>query len=302
MIIIPVAPPQAVQAFSGFDYVTVDPQRRRVYAAHTGANRLLIVDADSGKTIAQVKVGPLHGVAFDPRSGAVFTGDGTARTISKIDPVTFGVTAAAEVAGPIDAIAYDPATHRIYADEDSGTHVYVIDAVTMKSVGTVLLPGHDEEFLAVDPVTHVVYQNIPDKNEFVEIDPITLTVVKVVPTPLLRENHPLQYDARHEHVIVGGKNGVLAVYTPSGKLVARAALQPDVDQCSLERASSQLACAGNGIISVYRLGANGPPVREAQIDLHEDIHTIGIDPKTHALWVVWAGKNGDRVQRLRVSP
>jgi hypothetical protein len=30
-----VAPPQPVPILSGFDYVTVDPVRRRVYAAHT---------------------------------------------------------------------------------------------------------------------------------------------------------------------------------------------------------------------------------------------------------------------------
>ena len=42
-------PPQPVPVFSGFDYVTIDAQRRRVYAAHGGSKALLIVDADSGK-------------------------------------------------------------------------------------------------------------------------------------------------------------------------------------------------------------------------------------------------------------
>jgi len=39
MPFVPVIPPQPVPVYSGFDYVTVDAQRRRVYAAHTGSRR-----------------------------------------------------------------------------------------------------------------------------------------------------------------------------------------------------------------------------------------------------------------------
>ncbi|HMD03546.1 MAG TPA: hypothetical protein VKG44_11335, partial [Candidatus Baltobacteraceae bacterium] len=81
-------PPQPVPIVSKFDYVTVDPQRRRVYAAHTGSEALTIVDADSGKVLGQVKVGPLHGVAVNPASGHVYTGNGEAATVSEVDPQT----------------------------------------------------------------------------------------------------------------------------------------------------------------------------------------------------------------------
>ena len=47
-MLVPMSPPQAVPIFSGFDYVTVDPVHRRVYAAHTGSRALLVVDADDG--------------------------------------------------------------------------------------------------------------------------------------------------------------------------------------------------------------------------------------------------------------
>src|SRR5581483_2269498 len=98
MPLVPVTPPQPVAVFGGFDYVTVDVVRRRVYAAHTGSRALLIVDADSGKVLGQVRVGPLHGVAVDPATGHVFTGDGDARTVSEIDPVTQKVLHSNDVA------------------------------------------------------------------------------------------------------------------------------------------------------------------------------------------------------------
>ena len=65
MPIVPMTPPQPVAIYSGFDYMTVDAERGRVYAAHTGSQSLLIVSADSGKELGQVQTGPLHGVAVD---------------------------------------------------------------------------------------------------------------------------------------------------------------------------------------------------------------------------------------------
>ena len=226
MPLLSASPPIAVHTYGGFDYVAVDARRHRVYAAHTGSHRLLIVDATSGKELGQVDVGPVHGVAVDESTGMVFTGDGTDDNVMKVDPMSEKIVGEADVAGPVDAIAYDPATHRIYADEDSGTVVYVVDSRTMKSIGKVPLPGHDEEFLAVDPATHVVYQNVPDLAEFVEIDPRTLRVTKVVKTPMLSKDHPLQYDATYHEVVVGGKNGIVAAYTPV-RTIPRADVVPN---------------------------------------------------------------------------
>src|SRR5579872_348647 len=302
-IIIPVTAPAPVRAFSGFDYVTVDAVHRRVYAAHGGSGRLVVADADTGKVICQVRVGPMHGSAPNPVTGDVYTGNGTDRTVSKVDPVACKSTADVDVAGPIDAITYDPYYHRIYADEDGGSRVFVIDARTMQRVGTVTLPGHDEEYLVVDPVTHVVYQNVPDLSEFVEIDPKTMRVFKTVKTPMLVSNHPLQYDAMYHEVVVGGTNGVLAVYAPSGRFIAQTTYPSHVDQCDLDQKRHLLACAGRGTIAVLRLHRNAAPTLVASLATKHPIHTLAIDPKTGYIWAVWASANGsgDFLQRFRLT-
>jgi DNA-binding beta-propeller fold protein YncE len=302
-VIVPVTAPAPVRAYSGFDYVTVDAVHRRVYAAHGGSGRLLVADADTGKIICQVRVGPMHGSAPDPATGDVYTGNGTDRTVSKVDPVACKSRTDVEVAGPIDAINYDPFYHRIYADEDGGNRVFVIDARTMQRVGVVTLPGRDEEYLAVDPVTHVVYQNVPDLTEFVEIDPKTLRVFKTVKTPMLKSNHPLQYDAAYHQIVVGGTNGVLAVYTPAGSFVAQTSYPSRVDQCDLDQGRHLLACAGRGTIAVLRLHRNGAPTMVARLVTKHPIHTLAIDPKTGYIWAVWASANGsgDYMQRFRLA-
>jgi outer membrane protein assembly factor BamB len=301
MPLVPVAPPHSVPIFSGFDYMTVDAERRRVYAAHTGSQALLIVDADSGNILGQVRVGPLHGVAVDPATGHVFTGDGEANTVSEIDPVTKTVLRSADVAGAVDAIAYDPGNGHIYADEGNGTRIFVVDAKTMKSIATVALPGHKPEYLAVDPQTHEVYQNISDLSEFVIVDGSSLKVTKTIPTPEIKGNHPLQYDPAYGHILVGGQNGFIAVYERTGKFIGKTPIQDRVDQCNLDPASHRMACAGSGMITVVldkpaaapEVVARGPAARGA--------HTLAIDPKTGDVWAVWAEPSGDFIQNFRVQ-
>lgn len=296
MLLLPVAPPVAVPGLPGFDYVTVDAARRRVYAAHTGNHALLIVDADSGAVKGQVTVGPMHGVAVDPVSGIVFTGNGTDNSVSEVDPQTQEVVATTGVPGPVDAIAYDTRFKRIYADEADGTRIFVIDAVTMRHVATVSLPGHKPEYLAIDPQTHYVYQNIDDLGEIAVIDPQSLTVRSVIKTPGIVHNHPLQYDAAYHQIIAGG-GGMIAAYERDGKELDLAAI-PQVDQCDLDQQTHVVACAGGGYITVLQTRPTQGPAVLTQTDVPGGIHTLAIDSKTGDVWTVWGSPQGDFVQQF----
>ncbi len=298
-----VSPPQPVPIRSGFDYVAVDAQRHRVYAAHTGSEALTIVDSQSGKVLGQVDVGPLHGVAVDEATGHVFTGNGTDDSVAEIDPVTMKVLRTADdLGGPVDAIAYDPSNGHIYADEDDGTRIFVIAAKTMKSIGTVRLPGHKPEYLTLDPVTHDLYQNIADRSEVVEIDPVSLKVARTIATPEIKNNHPLQYDPAYAHLLVGGANGTLAAYQTNGTLVGKTTIQPRVDQCNLDRASHLIACAGSGMITVLRDNAHTAPSIVAKLPIAAEAHTLAIDPTTKVVWTVWPQDGGDFVQGFKITP
>jgi DNA-binding beta-propeller fold protein YncE len=298
MPIIVAESPRSVPVFSGFDYVTVDETRHRVYAAHTASKRLLIVDANDGKVTGQVDVGPMHGVAVDPETGDVFTGNGTDRTVSKVDPVAMKVIATVDVPGEVDAIAYDPGLHRIYADQDNGSSIFVIDGRTMKHIATIATPSSDLESPAVDPTTHAVYQNFADMNAFAIIDPKTLRIVKIVKTPQIQDNHPLVFATGAQILGAGGKNGIFSTYTPGGVPVANGTVQTDIDQCSTGSKGHIIACAGRGIISVVAVAPGKAPTLLAKIDTGHPIHTVGIDESTGDLWVVWSDATGDYVQRL----
>lgn len=283
--------------------MTVDAQRRRVYAAHGGSRALLIVDADNGKVIGQIRVGPMAGVAVNQADGHVFTGNGTADSVSEVDPATLSIVRSVEVAGPVDAIAYDPATRRIYADEDDGTRVFVIDSTTFKVMKTIALPGHKPEYLALDPQTHEVYQNISDLAEVAVIDPTTLTVARTIPTTELTGNHPLQYDADYRQIVVAGTNGVMSVYTPAAHKLAQIAV-PRFDQCTLDPTQHILACAGSGGITRIQLNRGAAPAIIDTTAIDPGVHTTAVDPTNHRVWAVWSKRDGsgDYVQGFDPAP
>lgn len=294
----PMSPPQIVSP-GGFDYVTVDASRRRVYAAHSGAGTLLIVNADDGSVIGEVKVGEAHGVAVNYANGHVYTGNGADKTVSEIDPVAMSVLRSVPVEGEVDAIAYDPVLHYIYADEDNGTRVFVIDARTFKEIKAITVPGHKPEYLAIDPVTHAVYQNIADLAEVAVINPKTLSVARTFPTPQLANNHPLQYDTGHQQILVGGENNTIGVYDRSGKLLYTVNYPGRMDQCDWSGTQVFLACAGSGI-TVLDYSGTGPPTIIAHVDGARGMHTLAVDPKTGTIFAVWSDATAAYVQRFHL--
>jgi hypothetical protein len=163
------------------------------------------------------------------------------------------------------------------------------------------LPGNKPEYLAVDPQTHDVYQNISDLSEVAVIDGAALKVGRTFPTPDIAHNHPLQYDPSYGHVLVGGQNGVLAAYDTHGVLIGKAAVQPRIDQCSLDQASHLIACAGSGMLTLLRDEPKGGPTVIGQTAIPSGAHTVGIDAKTGQIWIVWAEPGGDFTQSFKLQ-
>lgn len=299
MPIVPAMPPQTLASKGGFDYVNVDSANRRVYAAHGGASSLLIVNADTGKVLGEVKVGAMAGNAIDPVTGHVFTGNGDDKAISEVDPVAMKEVHRIAVDGPVDAVMYDPSNGHIYGDEDDGTRVFVVDAKTFKLVKAVSVPGHKPEYLQIDPKTHDVYQNIASDSEIAVIDPAKLEVTRTIKTPEIANNHPLQLDSATDSLFVAGENGKMSVYSTAGKQLATAAYPGGrVDQCDFDAHSRMMACFGGGI-TLFSFDGVHAPVLLSQVTLAKGVHTGAIDPKTGNIWTVWSDSAGAHVQAFK---
>jgi DNA-binding beta-propeller fold protein YncE len=305
MPIVAAAPPVAITPPGGFDYVTIDAVNRRAYAAHGAV--LLIVDADKGTIVGTVQLGGVAGSAPNTATGHVYTGNGDAKALSEVDPVSLKEVQRVSVDGPVDAIAYDPQLGRIYGDEDDGTRIFVIDSKTFKQIGTITVPGHKPEYIQINPTTHEIYQNIDSESEISVIDPQTMKVTRNIPTPEIMHNHPLQYDAPYDMLLVAGTNNKMSGYSSAGKLLWTIDYPSRVDQCDLDVSRQLMACAGNGI-TLLKINQNGPAQIVASLPMTPGPHTVAIDPKTGDIWAVWGTRASATapatafLQRFRYQP
>jgi DNA-binding beta-propeller fold protein YncE len=237
----------------------------------------------------------------------VYTGNGDAKALSEVDPVSLKEVQRVSVDGPVDAIAYDPQLGRIYGDEDDGTRIFVIDSKTFKQIGTITVPGHKPEYIQINPTTHEIYQNIDSESEISVIDPQTMKVTRNIPTPEIMHNHPLQYDAPYDMLLVAGTNNKMSGYSSAGKLLWTIDYPSRVDQCDLDVSRQLMACAGNGI-TLLKINQNGPAQIVASLPMTPGPHTVAIDPKTGDIWAVWGTRASATapatafLQRFRYQP
>jgi len=182
----------------------------------------------------------------------------------------------------------EPAADR-FGDEDDGTRIFVIDAKTFKQIGTIAIPGTKPEYIQIDPKTHEIYQNIDSESEIAVIDGQRMQLTRVIPTPEIKHNHPLQYEAKHHMLIAAGENGTLAVYDTTGKLIHKVTYPGRVDQCDFDASRGWLACSGGGV-TLYSFDGTNAPKLEAQLSVSPGMHTTAIDSKTGMIWGVYADR------------
>ena len=96
--------------------LALDRDHRRLFAS-CGNQRLVVLDADSGRVVTSLPIGTgVDGAAFDPASGLVLTsnGDGTLTVIHEDGPDTYSVVGNVPTQRGARTLALDPKTHRVY--------------------------------------------------------------------------------------------------------------------------------------------------------------------------------------------
>ena len=96
--------------------LAIDREHRRLFAA-CGNGLLAILDADTGKLLGTVAIGPdPDGAAFDPKSGRVFTSnrDGTLTVLGERSPGNYAALQTVKTAPGARTIALDYRTGRLF--------------------------------------------------------------------------------------------------------------------------------------------------------------------------------------------
>jgi DNA-binding beta-propeller fold protein YncE len=216
----------------GWDYVTFDAGRDRVYVARTYG--VLAIDLASGKVTDHFADGArTHAVVVVPDSDLLLVtngADNTARIISASDGSLKASVATGK--GP-DAAVYDPASKAMWVMDHAGGDITVIDPLNATVLATIPVGGA-LEFAAVDGKGRL-YVNIEDKSEIAVVDTVSRTVVARYALPGCVEPSGLALTDAGLLIAACDNEVAAVVEAATGKLLARLTIGGGPDAVAYDR-------------------------------------------------------------------
>jgi len=271
----------------GWDYLTADPDARRVYVSR--GTHVVVIDADSGKPVGDIGDTPgVHGIALAPSLGRGFISNGRDGTVSIFDIKTLATSNKVKVGENPDAILYDPATNRVFTFNGRSHDSTALDAASGKVLGTIKLDGKPE--FAVSDAKGEVFVNIEDKSELVALDPQKLEVKAKWPLAPCTEPSGLAMDLKNRRLFVGCDNKMMAVVDANtGKVLATPAIGEGVDATAFDPGTGlAFASCGEGVLTVVKEDSPNRFSVAENVPTQQGARTMALDTKTHNVFTVTA--------------
>jgi DNA-binding beta-propeller fold protein YncE len=284
----------------GYDYITVDPDARRIYLPR--GTHIQVLDEGTGKLIADISdLKGLHGVEFAPKFNRGFvTGNDPDAEIYLLDLKALKVTSKLTPtdAKGSDSLEYDPASKRAFIKTAQTNTAQAVDAATGKIVGTVTFPGRPEG--AVPDGKGSMFQDIYDKSLIVEYDTKTLAIKNTWPSAPCEKGVPIAMDKGHRVLFIGCRGATRAtdlmvvMNADNGKVVTTMPIGVWTDGIAFDPSSRDVfvTCRDdgengkNGVINIFHEDAPDKYSKVADIKTVYGTRTIALDPKTHHIFTM----------------
>jgi len=277
----------------GFDHADtyLDPRGSRLYVAHTGGDRVDVLDCKSGAYLRSIAGLPgVAGVLIDSEHDLLFTSDRAEARVSIFRASDEALLGQVAVDPRPNGLAFDPDARNLYSfnlGEPAGTNctASVVGVDARRVLATLQLPGRPR-WAVFDGETRCVYANISDPPLIVVIDGDPIAISRSISVPSA---------GPHGLAIVRGQGesslwcaadaGQLVVLEPkSGAFSASLPLPgvPDVVMHDQGLGRVYVAVGSPGSVTVF-------DTRDRRhletIATEEGAHTIGWDPVTRRLFV-----------------
>jgi hypothetical protein len=281
----------------GFDHADTYRPGRRMYVAHTGADRVDVLDCEAQTFLRALSDLPgVAGVLIDEEQDLLFTSDRGAARVSVFRCSDERLLGRVQVGPHPNGLAYDRRRRRLYAfnlGEPLGENctASIVDLDSMRVIRELALPGRPR-WAVYDEQRDRVYANIREPAEIVAIDCSRLEITSQFAVPM---DGPHGLWLHRGRLCCAADGGALVVLDrDGGKLVASLPLPgvPDVIMCDSELARLYVAVGEPGVVCSFdadRLEA----VEVVETEL--GAHTIGWDPDGRRLFVFCPASGGAMV-------
>ena len=290
-------PPGARPGFDHADLYRDCSGVSRLYVAHTGADRVDVIDCAAGAWLHALPGHPgVAGVLIDAGRDLLFTSDRAASQACIYRCSSEELLARVNVDAHPNALAFDHARQRLFSfnlGDPVGENctMSVISLDPPRVITTVALPGRPR-WAVYDPATDQVFANIRDPAQVIAIGAGSLAIELAVDIPAVGP-HGLWVDGDRLFCAADG-GALVVVHRDTGAEHATLPLPgvPDVIMHDPGLAHLYIAIGEPGVICV----ADTRSLEILQtVATEPGAHTLGIDPQRHAVYAFLPASQGAAV-------
>jgi DNA-binding beta-propeller fold protein YncE len=286
----------------GFDHADTYRAGRRMYLAHTGADRVDVLDCSERTFLRSLPDLPgVAGVLIDEADDLLFTSDRAAARVSVFRCSDEQLVGQVQVGPHPNGLAYDATRRRLYSfnlgeplGENCTTSVVDLDSMTV--FAELELPGRPR-WAVYDDERDAVYANIRDPAEIAVIDAERVAIVRALAVPA-QGPHGLWLD--RGQLFCAADDGALVVLDgDSGAVLERQPLPgvPDVIMLDPHLQRLYVAIGDPGVVCSF---SSHPLTHLETVETEPGAHTCGWDPDSRCLYVFFPGSGGAMVFEERV--
>jgi hypothetical protein len=271
----------------GFDHADIHRSSRRMFVAHTGGDRVDVIDCRRRAYLRSIPDLPgVAGVLIDEGHDLLFTSDRDAARVSVFRCSDEQLAGRVAVRPHPNGLAYDRRRRRLFAfnlGEPLGERctVSVVELETMCVLAELPLPGRPR-WAVYDQERDRVFANIREPAEILVIDCDRLAIDRRLTVPA-EGPHGLWLD--HGRLFCAADAGALVVLEcDTGKPIASLPLPgiPDVVMHDSERVRLYVAVGDPGVVCSFD---SGMLELLDTVETEPGAHTIGWDPDGRGLYV-----------------
>ncbi|HKG39708.1 MAG TPA: hypothetical protein VKB25_12015 [Conexibacter sp.] len=271
----------------GFDHADIHRPARRMYVAHTGADRVDVLDCEQHAFLRSLPDLPgVAGVLINAEHDLLFTSDRAAARVSVFRCSDEQLLGQVQVGPHPNGLAYDSKRRRLYSfnlGEPLGENctASLVDIDAMAVTAELELPGRPRWAL-YDPEQDLVFANIRQPAEIVVIDAEAATIAQAFSVPV-EGPHGLWLD--RGRLFCAADGGALVVLDcGSGATLEQLPLPgvPDVIMLDPDLQRLYVAIGDPGVICTF---TSHPLAHLETVETEADAHTCGWDPDARCLYV-----------------
>lgn len=250
LVLLQTIPAPGIQG--GFNHMSVDAARQRLFAAASTNKTLEIIDLKGAKPWRSLAGERPAAARYAPEFDQLYVTRG--QSVAIYDGKTYDLTATIDIGSSLDELQYDARARRLYVGcmSPDKTGVAVISIPDGKLLGMIVLPDKPQG-IAMDHTGVKLFANMPDLRQVAVMDGerrVLLTTWQLDPG---LANVPIGLDDANHRLFVGTRHPaqVLVLNANTGDLVATVDSNADADDLFYDAVRKRIyVSCGEGYIAV----------------------------------------------------